>query len=64
MFVKNRNGKEEIKELPGTTKTESRSTTKTKRTPNPNVKSQNIENFDKPLASSHSYRHRLTMKQG
>ena len=51
-FVRNRNGKEEEKELPGPTKSESKSTTKSKGKPNPDVKSQNIENFDKPSASS------------
>ena len=62
-FVRNRNGKEEEKELPGPTKSESKSTTKSKGKPNPDVKSQNIENFDKPSASSHSYRDCLKMKQ-
>ena len=51
-FVRNRNGKEEEKELPGPTKSESKSTTKSKGKPNPDVKSQNIEKFNKPSASN------------
>ena len=54
-FVRKGIGKEEDKELPGKTKPESRPTNEAKGTPNPDVKSQNIEKINKPSAISQEW---------
>ena len=51
-FVSKGNGKEKEKEPPGPAKPKSRPTKKSKREPNPDVKSQNVENFNKHSASN------------